>query len=176
MELLRRITGWVDKDVEKYKPISLLGIIIPFLPFAFFVHGAPVAEYPVLSGLALTAGVSWGLFVIWRLVRQMVLAAIHDSGSIGRTRYWLTAVGTVLFLVLPATGGWWLSSKIGWPEAYGFQYHGRSSVFQGLSHSPQLLRGGSAYEVELFVLLWFFPVCAVCVLVGFVTLGRRGPR
>jgi hypothetical protein len=109
------------------------------------------------------------------MVRKMVVWAVRDSKFIGRTRYWLISAATVLFLVLPPAGEWWLSSKIGWPEAYGFHHRGRGGLLQDLVHSQKLLRGGSAYEVGLFLLLWFIPVCAVGALVLLVALRKRDP-
>jgi hypothetical protein len=39
LNLMIKITEFVDKDVaENSKPVSMIGIVIPWLPFMFFVE------------------------------------------------------------------------------------------------------------------------------------------
>ena len=71
MRPLRTITELVDKDVaSNWRPVSLLGAFVPFIPF-MFSDGAPVQSHPILGGMALAASASWGLFVMWRVVRHL---------------------------------------------------------------------------------------------------------
>ncbi len=65
----------------------------------------------------------------------------------------------------------WLSAETGWPDAYGFRCHGRACIMAYLSHSPQLLWGGSIYEIGLFTLLWLLPTFMVGA--GIYALVRR---
>lgn len=164
--MLRKITELVDKDVAaNSKPISIIGMAIPFVPFMIFVDGPPAGSYPMLAALALTASICWGLFVMWRYLRHLRLELASPRKALGSVRFWLLTLGTVLFILLLAAGNIWLSGKIGWPEAYGFDCHGRGCFFQDLAHSPQLLRGGSMYELGLFALLWLLPAFIVGVLI-----------
>lgn len=166
MRLFRKITELVDKDVaSNSKPISIIGIAIPFVPFMIFVDGAPADSYPVLAGLALAASTCWGLFVMWRYLRHLQVELAGTRETLGSVKFWLLVVGTVVFILLLAAGDMWLSDKIGWPEAYGFDCHGRGCFFEDLAHSPRLLRGGSAYELGLFALLWLLPAFLAGVLV-----------
>ena len=176
MRLLRNITELVDKDVAaNSKPISIVGVVIPFVPFMIFVDGAPADSYPLLAGLALASSICWGLFVMWRYLRHLQLELAGPRKVLGSVRFWLLMVGTVLFILLLAAGDIWLSDKIGWPERYGFGCRGRGCFFEDLAHSPQLLRGGSMYELALFALLWLLPAIIVGVLIYalFKRLNRR---
>lgn len=176
MRLLRKIIELVDKDVaQNSQPISVIGMGVPFLPFMIFVDGAPADTYPMLAGLALAASFGWGLFVMWRYLRHLQLQLTGPRKTLGSVRFWLLIFGTVLFILLLAAGYVWLSSKIGWPEAYGFDCHGRGCFFQDLAHSSKLIRGGSIYELGLFALLWLLPACVVAVLAYalFKRLSRR---
>lgn len=176
MRLLRKITELVDKDVAaNSKPISIIGIALPVVPFMIFVEGAPVDRYPVLAGLAFTASICWGLFVMWRYIRHARVKLRAARNTVGAGTTWVVIVGTVLFILLIAAGDIWLSSKIGWPEAYGFDCHGRGCFFQDLIHSPKLLQGGSAYELGLFILLWSLPACVFGVL-AYVLVKRLSRR
>ncbi|MCJ8156107.1 hypothetical protein [Sphingomonas sp. LaA6.9] len=171
--MLRRVIELVDKDVAaNSKPISLIGMIIPFVPFMIFVDSAPADSYPVLGGVALAASIGWGLFVMWRLLRQLKTEFLGYRKTLGAMRLWALGVGTVLFILLLAAADIWLSNKIGWPEAYGFDCRGRGCYFQDLAHSPKLLHGGSVYELGLFCLLWLLPACVV-VGVIFALFRRR---
>lgn len=166
VRLFRTITELVDKDVAaNSKPISIIGILLPFVPFMIFVDGAPANSYPVLAGLALAVSISWLSFVTWRYVRHLRMKLAGTRKSLGTFRFWVLVSGTVLFIMLFAMGGIWLSEKIGWPEAYGFACHGRGCFFQDLANSPMLLRGGSAYELGLFALLWLFPAFLIGLLI-----------
>ena len=72
MRPFRKIAELVDKDVaSNWKPVSLLGMFVPFLPFMLFSDGAPAQSHPILGGMALAAGASWGLFVTCRAARHM---------------------------------------------------------------------------------------------------------
>lgn len=82
--VFRKVTELVDKDVASgIKPISLLGMGIPFVPFIILHDGAPVDSYPVLSGLAFAASIGWGLFVMWRMVRH-VKSETRKRGRVDR--------------------------------------------------------------------------------------------
>lgn len=61
--------------------------------------------------------------------------------ALGPARYWTIMVGTVVFCIGFGTLVWWLSDKIGWPDAYGFQCRGKGCLFVELWHSPSLLQG-----------------------------------
>ena len=166
MALLRRITELVDKDVASNpRPISILGVIIPFVPFIIFVDGAPADSHPELFALALTVSISWGLFVAWRYLRHLQVELAGPRKILGTGKFWLLMGGTIMFVLLLAGGQIWLSDKIEWPNAYGFDCQGRGCFFEDLAHSPELLRGGSIYELALFALLWLLPVILISVLV-----------
>ena len=98
--------------------------------------------------------------------------------ALGPVRFWAMLIGTVLVVLLLAGADVWLSDKIGWPEAYGFQCRGRDCWIQNWMHSPKLLRGGSAYELSLFALLWWMPTVVVgCAIYGLRRrLGRHRTR
>lgn len=94
--------------------------------------------------------------------------------ALGPVRFWCLLLGTVSFSLLLAGADIWLSDKIGWPEAYGFQCHGRGCWLQNWIHSPKLLRGGSPYELGLFALLWWMPaVVGGCLVYALVKRRRR---
>ncbi|WP_411341853.1 hypothetical protein V6U71_08635 [Sphingopyxis sp. J-6] len=165
MSLFRRVLNLVDKDVAaNSKPISLAGMIIPFLPFMLFTDGPPIKNYPVLSGLALTTSVGWGLFVLWRLLRHLKGELRPHYEAYGAARIWSIMVGTIIFILLLVAGQIGFANKIGWPEAYGFDCHGRGCLLQDLYHSPSLLSGGSFYELALFAFLWAVPVIIVAAI------------
>lgn len=175
VRLFRKITELVDKDVSSNsKPISIIGMAIPFVPFMIFVDGAPADSYPVLAGLALAASICWGLFVMWRYLRHLQVELAGHRKALGSVRFWLLVVGTVGVILLLAAGDIWLSDKIGWPEAYGFDCHGRGCFFENLAHSPRLLRGGNIYELGLFALFWLLPAFLVAVLI--YALFKRSSR
>lgn len=162
MNLFRKATKLVDKDVAaNSKPISLVGMVVPFLPFMIFVDGAPADNYPVLGGLAFATSVGWGLFVLWRVLLHLKIELKSYSKNLGSFRAWALGVGTVLFILLAAAADMWLSNKIGWPESYGFNCRGRGCWIDNLSHSPELLRGGSVYELSLFAVLWLLPAVII---------------
>ena len=95
---------------------------------------------------------------------------------LGPMRFRAIFGGTVVFTLLLAGADMWLASKIGWPEAYGFDCRGRGCWIDNLSHSPKLLRGGSAYEIGLFALLWLLPAVVVgCAVYAIFKRRRRNP-
>lgn len=47
--------------------------------------------------------------------------------ALGPARYWTIIVGTVVFCNGFGTLVWWLSDKIGWPDAYGFNAEERGA-------------------------------------------------
>jgi hypothetical protein len=167
MNLLRSITDLVDKDIaaNSPRPLSLIGMAVPFLPFMFFVRGAPADQYPILSALALATSFAWGAFVIWRGVCHLSRQRRGNGKPFGLGRSYVIVIGTIVFILVWATGDSWLSSKIGWPQAYGFQCYGRGCWMKDLAHSPALLAGGSAYELALFALLWTIPACGMATLI-----------
>lgn len=94
--------------------------------------------------------------------------------QLGSLAFWTLIVGTVVFILLFAGADIWLSSKIGWPDAYGFHCQGRGCWIENLSHSPKLLAGGNKYELGLFALLWSLPAVSVAfVLYALVKRKRR---
>ena len=152
----------------------MIGMIIPVVPFMIFVDGAPANSYPVLGALALAASIGWGLFVMWRVLLHLKVELRGYSKILGSFRTWALGVGTVLFILLFAAADIWLSNKIGWPESYGFNCRGRGCWIDNLSHSPELLRGGSSYELGLFALLWLFPAVIIgCAIYALVRRRRR---
>lgn len=168
MRPFRWIVNLVDKDVAaNSKPISLAGVIVPFVPFMVFVDGAPMDSYPILGGLALSISIGWGLFVMWRLLRHLNVEFRQHRKKLGTIRAWSIVIGSILFILLWAAGLTWLSNKIGWPERYGFDCHG-GCLLQDLYHSPLLLSGGSAYELGLFAVVWALPggigVAIICAM------------
>ena len=104
-----KITELVDKDIaENSKPISLLGILVPWLPFLFFAQGAPIDRYPILSGVALGLSIGWLVFVAYRFIRytKKELAPYHRS--MGPARFWALMAGTLLAILLIAAALAWL--------------------------------------------------------------------
>lgn len=80
--------------------------------------------------------------------------------QLGPLRFWSLLIGTILFASLVVGGRDWLSYKLGWPDSYGFHCSGRCAVTM-LIQSPKLLRGGSASELALFALLWWWLILFV---------------
>lgn len=94
--------------------------------------------------------------------------------AVGPTRFWLMAAGTLALIATLSGLDIWLSQKTGWPEAYGFQCHGRGCTLTYLIHSPQLIHGGSIYELCLFALLWLLPAFLIgCGVYAIVRRIRR---
>jgi hypothetical protein len=89
----------------------------------------------------------------------------------GPRRFWFTMAMTVTLIAFLSGLNIWLSEETGWADAYGFHCHGRGCTFTYLYHSPQLLRGGSGYEMGLFALLWLLP--AFLLGIGLYTVVRR---
>lgn len=69
----------------------------------------------------------------------------------------------------------WLAGQIAWPNAYGFRCSGRGCWWVELYHSPELLRGGTIYEFELFALLWSIPA-AFGIPATFIVIRRWWKR
>ena len=114
MTLLRKITRLVDKDVAaNSKPISLLGMVIPFVPFMLFVDGAPMDSFPVLGGLALAASIGWGLFIMWRMLRRTRTEFESSGYVIGSARFWMLVLGTLLLIALLTAALMWFESMTG---------------------------------------------------------------
>ena len=104
-----KITELVDKDIAaNSKPLSVIFIAIPWLPFMLFVEGAPMDSHPVLAGVALGISLAWLAFVMWRLVRYTTneLAPYHKS--LGPGRFWAILAGTFLAIGLIAAVLTWL--------------------------------------------------------------------
>lgn len=94
--------------------------------------------------------------------------------AIGAARFWAIAVGTIVLIFAFVGIETWLSGKIGWPEAYGFQCH-RRCLYTKLGHSLQLL-GGDGYAWSLFALYWSAPALVLGSLcIGFWRRRRRNP-
>ncbi len=99
--------------------------------------------------------------------------------TLGPARYWTIMVGTVVFCIGFGTLVWWLSEKIGWPDAYGFQCRGKGCLFLELWHSPSLLQNPNGYALALFAALWFIPATtgiAVTIILARRALIRRRNR
>jgi len=111
MDVFSAITALVDKDVaSNSKPISLIGMAIPFVPFMLFVDGAPVDSYPLLGGVALSMSIGWGVFVMWRVLRHAKVEMQPYKRELGPFRFWLLLVGTILTCVLLGTLIWWFEN------------------------------------------------------------------
>ena len=94
--------------------------------------------------------------------------------KLGPLRFWAWLGGTILLILLWVGAQFWVSYKIGWPDSYGFECRGKGCLFVHMAHSAKLLRGGSAYELTLFALLWSW----VALIVGwaiYALLKRRRP-
>ncbi len=78
--------------------------------------------------------------------------------ALGPLRFFLLLAG-LLALILGFLGiYWWLSARIGWPEAYGFECHGRRCLLDEAGQSHRLLRTARPDELMLFAWFWFAPV------------------
>ena len=112
--LLRKITELVDKDVAaNSKPISILGAVIPFVPFMIFVDGAPADRCPVLAGSALAASLCCLAFVMWRALRHLGAELQGYGYVIGSPRFWRLIIGTTLLIALATAALMWFQNKIG---------------------------------------------------------------
>ena len=109
MNLLLKITELVDKDVaENSKPISIVAIAIPWLPFMLFVEGAPMDSHPVLAGLALGVSIAWLLFIMSRVVRHTKKELKPHYKLLGPIRFWALMAGTLVAIFLIAALLTWL--------------------------------------------------------------------
>ena len=97
--------------------------------------------------------------------------------QLGLVRFCLFFGGLLAFLLGWAAAHFWLADKIGWPEAYGFQCRGRGCMWVEIWHSPALLKGGDAYELGMFALIWWLPALVVgCLIYALLKrLRRRNP-
>ncbi|MDT9597334.1 hypothetical protein [Sphingosinicella rhizophila] len=101
MRLILKITALVDKDVAaNSKPLSLIGVIIPFVPFMIFVDGPPTDTFPVLGEVAFAVSISWGLFVMWRVLRHMQAEFEVYEKALGSGRAWMILGGTLVALLV----------------------------------------------------------------------------
>lgn len=99
MRLLHKITELVDRDVAaNSKPLSIILVAIPILPFIFFVDGPPAERYPILAGLALATSMLWLAFVIWRVLRHARIGLEGHGYVIGSARFWRLIAGTILII------------------------------------------------------------------------------
>ena len=65
-------------------------------------------SYPVLGGVALAIGISWGLFVMWRLLRHLKAEMEPNRRELGPVRFWSLIAGTCLVILLLAAMLMWL--------------------------------------------------------------------
>jgi hypothetical protein len=99
LRILRKITDFVDRDVAaNSKPLSIILVAVPFLPFMVFVDGPPAERYPILAGLALIASICWLAFVIWRVLRHARTGLEGHGYVIGSARFWRLIAGTLLIV------------------------------------------------------------------------------
>jgi hypothetical protein len=113
MKPLHKIVELVDRDVAgSGKPLSLVGIIVPFLPFMLFVKGAPLDSHPVLGSLALATSIGWGVFVIWRLLRHSGVELEGYGYKIGSARFWRLTLATLTLIALAAAALMWLDNGL----------------------------------------------------------------
>ena len=114
MKLRRKITELVDKDVAaNSKPISLIGMAIPFVPFMIFVDGAPADSFPVLGGLALALSLGWGAFIMWRVLRHTGADLEGYGYVIGSARFWRLIIVTLLLIMLVTVALMWFENRVG---------------------------------------------------------------
>ena len=115
-----------------------------------------------------------GLARFGNLVRTWKEARQHYA-LLGPIRSWVILLSTILFFPLLIGGQSWLSSYLGWPEAYGFTCSEPERYCIGLewSHSGLLLQNGDPYELGLFALLWAFPAAFVGFVIWVIIKGRR---
>jgi hypothetical protein len=76
----RAVWQWIDRDLDQIRPLSMLLILLPFIPFAIAL------ELPVSSSTEdalLIAGfvvaMPWFLYVVWRGLRN-VARSFRETG------------------------------------------------------------------------------------------------
>ncbi|QNO29262.1 hypothetical protein EEB18_010180 [Sphingopyxis sp. OPL5] len=92
--------------------------------------------------------------------------------TLGPIRFSILMGGMIAFGLAFAGAEAWLSGKLNWPEAFGFQCRGRGCLFTKMGHSGQLLEAGGAYAWGLFALYWAMPAIAICAVIV-IRLRRR---
>lgn len=114
VRLLRKIVELVDKDVAvNRRPVSLIGMAIPAVPFMILVDGAPADSFPLLSALALSLGLGWGAFVSWRVLRHTGAKLEGLGYVIESARFWRLVIGTLLLVLVMTAALMWFSKVIG---------------------------------------------------------------
>jgi len=78
--------------------------------------------------------------------------------TLGPSKFVAISLATLVYIAVSALLSLWLSEETGWPEAYGFECHGRGCWLTYLWHSFELLKVGTGFEIALFALLWHLPV------------------
>jgi len=110
--VLRKICELVDRDIAaNSKPISIIGVAVPFLPFMAFVKGAPADRYPVLAGLALGVSFSWLAFVLWRMLRHTKAKLEGYGYRVGSARFWWLVVVTLLLVSAATAVVMWVKNQ-----------------------------------------------------------------
>ena len=88
--------------------------------------------------------------------------------ALGPLRFWTIMGATLAFILAFVALETWLSAKLGWPEAFGFECPRRGSLLTKMGHSERLLEVGGAYAWGLFALYWAMPTIAA----GYVAVVR----
>ena len=91
--------------------------------------------------------------------------------TLGAARFFGIYLALIIYLMMFVWLLIWLSNETGWPEAYGSRCHGRGCWPNYLWHSFGLLRGATAHEIALFVVLWHLP--ATLAIFVTVIIGKR---
>jgi hypothetical protein len=102
------------------------------------------------------------------------LTDLRDAHSaVGPLRFWIVTGVTVAFITCFVAVESWLSTMLDWPDAFGFQCHGRRCLLTKIVNSGQLLHSNSAYAWGLFALYWAMPVFFACAVIVIRVKGRR---
>lgn len=101
------------------------------------------------------------------------LTDLKDAHSaLGPLRFWIVTGVTISFIFGFVAVEMWLSAKLDWPRAFGFQCHGRRCLLTKIAHSGQLLGIDSVYAWGLFALYWAMPAIFAGAL-AFILFKRR---